>query len=63
MIVSALYWKKLKWEGHCIIVQLLKCLDKCGKALSAIRLVSAENAVKAFLAVIRDPCKLSAMVV
>ena len=54
---------KLKWEGHCIIVQLLERLDKCGKALSVIRLVSAENAVKAFLAVIRDPCKLSAMVV
>ncbi|MBQ4220619.1 MAG: hypothetical protein II666_13835 [Butyrivibrio sp.] len=29
--------RKLKWEGHCIIVQLLKRLDKCGKALSAIR--------------------------
>ena len=59
---GTLSWK-LKWEGHCFIVQLLKHLDKCGKALSAIRLVSAENAVKAFLAVIRDPCKLSAMVV
>ena len=55
--------ERLKRESHCIFVQLLKRLDKCDKALAAIRFVGAENAVKAFLAVIRDPGKLSAVVV
>ena len=55
--------RKLKWESYCIFVQLLKCFDKCGKALATVGLVSAEHAVKAFPAVIWDPCKLSAVVV
>ena len=46
-----------------IFVQFLKCFDERGKAFTAICLVGAENAVKAFLAVIRDPGKLSAVVV
>ena len=55
--------RKLKRESHCIFVQLLKRFYKCGKALTAIRLVRAEDAVKTFPAVIRDPRKLSAVVV
>ena len=55
--------ERLKRESHCIFVQPLKCLYKCSKALAAIHLVSAEDAVKAFPAVIRNPCKLSAVVV
>ncbi len=42
-------FRKLKRESHCIFVQLLKRLDKCGKALATIRPVGAEDAVKTFL--------------
>ena len=31
----------LKWESHCIFVQLLKCLYKCSKAFTTIRFVGA----------------------
>ncbi len=55
--------KMLKRKGYSIFVQPLKSFDKSNKALAIIRLVGAEDAVKAFTAVIRDPCKLSAMVV
>ena len=41
----------------------MKRLDKCDKALAAIRFVGAENTVKAFPTVIRDPRILSAVIV
>ena len=41
----------------------MKRPDKGDKALTTIRLVGAEDAVKAFLAVIRNPCALAAVVV
>ena len=41
------------WESHCIFVWLLKCLYKCGKALTAICFAGAEDTVKTFPAVIR----------
>ena len=44
-------YRKLKWEGHCIFVQLLKCLYKCSKTLATIRFVGAQNTVKTFLTV------------
>lgn len=56
-------YRKLKRESYCIFVQFLKRLDKSGKALAAISFVGAQDAVKTFLAIIWDPCKLSAMVV
>ena len=55
--------RKLKRKSHCIFVQLLKCLYKCSKTLATIRFVGAENTVKTFPTVIRDPRKLSAVVV
>ena len=55
--------RKLKWESYCIFVQLLKCLYKCSKTLATIRFVGAENTVKTFPTVIRDPRKLSAVVI
>ena len=55
--------KKLKRKSHCIFVQLLKCFNKFSKALAVICLVSTEDAVETFLAVIRDPCKLATVVI
>ena len=54
---------RLKWKSYRILVQLLKGFNKFGKVLSIISLVSTEDTVETFPAVIWDPCKLSAVVV